>query len=254
MDLQCEIELAQAYRSRSQVARVLSEAWCRRELYCPACDSNALLPTRPNTKVLDFTCPKCGQLFELKSSSRWNSFRIPDVGYEAMVQAIRNDRAPNLFLLQYSSDWLVTDLLVVPRVFFVESMIEKRPPLAPTARRAGWVGCNILLGRIPEDGKIAVVSGGKAISACQVRNEFSRTRDLAVISPAARGWTVEVLRIVRQLGRKSFALADVYEREKELQAVHPQNRNVRPKIRQQLQVLRDLGLLRFEGRGVYSLV
>ena len=33
--------------------------------------------------------------------------------------------------------------------------------------------------------------------------------------------------------------------------LHPQNRFVRPKIRQQLQILRDLGLLEFLGRGRY---
>jgi hypothetical protein len=39
-------------------------------------------------------------------------------------------------------------------------VIEKRKPLAPTARRAGWTGCNILLRDIPEAGKIFVVRDG----------------------------------------------------------------------------------------------
>ncbi len=36
-----------------------------------------------------------------------------------------------------------------------------------------------------------------------------------------------------------------------LQARHPQNNNIRPKIRQQLQVLRDKGVIEFLGRGLY---
>jgi type II restriction enzyme len=36
-----------------------------------------------------------------------------------------------------------------------------------------------------------------------------------------------------------------------LQKLHPANRHVRDKIRQQLQVLRDLGLIEFLGRGGY---
>ena len=44
-----------------------------------------------------------------------------------------------------------------------------------------------------------------------------------------------------------------YDFESELTALHPQDRNVRPKIRQQLQVLRELGLLDFLGQGTYGL-
>jgi type II restriction enzyme len=41
--------------------------------------------------------------------------------------------------------------------------------------------------------------------------------------------------------------------ERSLAQLHPANRHVRDKIRQQLQVLRDLGLLEFVGRGKYRL-
>jgi hypothetical protein len=37
------------------------------------------------------------------------------------------------------------------------------------------------------------------------------------------------------------------------QRLYPGNRNVRPKIRQQLQMLRDRGWLEFTGRGRYRL-
>ena len=46
-------------------------------------------------------------------------------------------------------------------------------------------------------------------------------------------------------------LADVYAHEAALAALYPGNNNVRPKIRQQLQVLRDRGWLAFNGRGTY---
>ncbi|MCC7268444.1 MAG: hypothetical protein IT546_14060, partial [Caulobacteraceae bacterium] len=48
-------------------------------------------------------------------------------------------------------------------------------------------------------------------------------------------------------------LADVYAFEDRLARLYPGNRNVRPKIRQQLQVLRDQGYLDFVGRGLYRL-
>lgn len=49
-----------------------------------------------------------------------------------------------------------------------------------------------------------------------------------------------------------FTLSDVYAHEAALAALYPGNHNVRPKIRQQLQVLRDRGWLEFNGRGTYQ--
>jgi type II restriction enzyme len=170
-----------------------------------------------------------------------------------MMRAIWKDETPNLLVLQYSNDWLVSRLLLVHKAFFSESAIERRPPLSPTARRAGWVGCNILLDRIPPDGKILVVSDGLAVPMEEVRREFARVSRLSVISPTVRGWTLDVLNAIRRLGKTRFSLTELYEVEGDLQALHPANRNVRPKMRQQLQVLRDLGFVRFISPGEYLL-
>ena len=170
-----------------------------------------------------------------------------------MIRAIRADRTPNLLVLQYNSDWLVRNLLLIPKVFFSESVIEKRAPLSAQARRAGWVGCNILLGRIPEDGKIAMVSNCFPVAEEHVRREFSRVRRLAELPPHMRGWTIDVLNAIRKLGKSQFSLHEIYEYEAELKAVHPRNQNIRPKIRQQIQVLRDLGLIEFAAPGHYAL-
>lgn len=253
MNLQCRLEFAAAYKAGPQIARVVSEEWCTREMYCPACKSGALSQSRANTPAVDFACPRCEQLFQLKSLKSWNPRKIPDAGYEAMMRAIRSDRAPNLFVLQYSSNWLVQNLVLIPRAFFTESVIEKRKPLGQQARRAGWIGCNILLSQIPADGKIAVVSDGCAVPKQRVRQEFSRVRKLADLSPTLRGWTVDVLNAVRCLGKTEFSLQELYAFEAQLKEAHPGNQNVRPKIRQQLQVLRDLGLLEFSSPGHYML-
>jgi len=253
MDLQCRVALSTNYKAGSQIARVLSEDWCARELYCPACDSNRLTISKPNNPAADFECGKCDQPFQLKSLRHWNPRKVVDAGYEAMLRAIRADRTPNLLLLQYSNTWAVQNLLLVPRMFFTESVIEKRKPLGPSARRAGWVGCNILLGEIPPDGKIPMISAGVPAREQLVREEFSRVKQLALLPPPVRGWTLDVLQAVRQLGKTKFSLQELYAFEARLKALHPKNQNVRPKIRQQLQVLRDLGLLRFGAKGNYYL-
>ena len=53
-----------------------------------------------------------------------------------------------------------------------------------------------------------------------------------VKSAEARGWTLDVLNVVRTLGRAEFSLPDVYAFSSELQRLHPRNRFVQPKIRQ----------------------
>ncbi len=252
MNLQCRVELGDAYKSNSQITRVLSEDWCGRELYCAACESGRLSHSKINTPAVDFVCPECGQYFQLKGFKTWNQKKIVDAGYDSMLRAIRSDRVPNLLVLQYSPEWLVKNLLLIPSVFFSESVVEKRPPLGPKARRAGWVGCNILLDRISPDGKITVVSNSTCVAEQQVRREFSRVRKLAEVPPAVRGWTLDVLATIRKLRKVRFSLQELYEFEPYLQCIHPRNRNVRPKMRQQLQVLRDLGLIEFVSPGNYA--
>ena len=98
-----------------------------------------------------------------------------------------------------------------------------------------------------------MVSAGLPVPASHVRDEFARVRSLATIPPSVRGWTLDVLKVAHRIGKSRFMLRDVYQFEDELQASHPGNHNIRPKIRQQLQVLRDLGLAEFVGRGEYML-
>jgi len=69
-----------------------------------------------------------------------------------------------------------------------------------------------------------------------------------------RGWLIEVMKCVEALGRQEFELADVYAFEARLSALYPNNRHVKQKIRQQLQVLRDRGYLEFLSRGRYRVI
>jgi type II restriction enzyme len=126
--------------------------------------------------------------------------------------------------------------------------------LAQTARRAGWIGCNILLSKIPADAKIPVVVNGEPLTSRSVRNAYRRLSPIENLTVESRGWTLDVLNVVRSLNKTSFVLADVYARADYLGQLHRNNSHVRDKIRQQLQVLRDMGLLKFLGGGAYRLV
>ena len=252
MDLRCDIDTAIGYKARSQVARRITENWCARELFCAACSSNTLNPTKNNTPSTDFVCPICCATYQVKSSTRPPKNRVVDAAYSAMLAAIRNDATPHLIVLHYTRSWSIQNALLVPRFFLTESTIERRKPLASTARRAGWVGCNILLDKVPEQGRIPFVCSGTVVTPTRVRSRFRAISTMAGLHPNQRGWLVDVMRVMDAIGRDTFDLADLYGQEKELSDLHPNNRNVRPKIRQQLQVLRDLGVIEFLGSGRYA--
>jgi type II restriction enzyme len=125
---------------------------------------------------------------------------------------------------------------------------------------------------VVKDGEIATPEG--------VRRQFNHLKPLAALPADLRGWTLNVLNLVRRvvecsrrgneaLTRKSkpeinqslltssptkeFTNEDLYAFERELAALHPGNRHIRDKIRQQLQVLRDAGLLQHTARGRWVL-
>lgn len=113
------------------------------------------------------------------------------------------------------------------------------------------MGCNIRIGSIPKEGKIPIIEEGRCLPPASVRGNYSRVSGLSELPASVRGWALDVLGCVRRLPR-AFALADVYAYESELARLHPENKNIRPKIRQQLQVLRDLRLVRFVGSRRYE--
>jgi type II restriction enzyme len=242
------------YKSASQRARVGTESWGTSNFFCPVCDSPRLDVAPHGTATLDYTCPKCDSPFQLKSQSKPFGTRIVDAAYSQMKRAILTDRTPNLYVLHYDrTAWAVRTVILIPHFAFALSAIECRPPLAPTARRAGWVGCNILLDKIPAHARIPIVSEGTPHTPREVRASYNRLRPLEKLQAEKRGWTLDVLQVVQSLGKPEFTLADVYAHSAELAKQHPDNRHVRPKIRQQLQVLRDLGLLTFLSPGFYRL-
>jgi type II restriction enzyme len=242
------------YKSASQRARVGTESWGSSNFFCSSCESPRLEQTSRNTATIDFACPICKSTFQLKSQSTPVGARIVDAAYSQMKRAILEDRTPNLFVLHYDlAAWTVRTVVLIPRFAFALSALERRKPLSHKARRAGWVGCNILLGQIPQDARIPVIQDGIPRPPSEVRQAYQRLRPLENLKVEQRGWTLDVLEIVRSLGRSDFTLREIYSHAGTLARLHPHNSHVHDKIRQQLQVLRDLGLLIFLGSGSYRL-
>lgn len=129
-------------------------------------------------------------------------------------------------------------------------MIIKRKPLSITAKCAGWVGCNIDLRKVPESGKVFLVKDQQVIPRDNVTEQFQKTLFLRQQSQQTRGWTLDVWQCIDSLDT-NFSLNQVYAFSDLLKLKHPENNHIKDKIRQQLQVLRDKGIIVFTGRGHY---
>lgn len=255
MELSLPVERGFRYKSGSQKSRVITEKWFADNMYCPACTSKYLDATPPNEKVVDFICPKCDGRYQMKGQGHPFGYRIMDSEYYTKIKAIKNKTIPNFVFMHYSkTDMCVQDLMIVPKHFISPEIIEKRRPLGPNARRAGWVGSNVLIGRLPLDAQVYFVNGENILPENDVRTNWKRFSFLKDVAVSSKGWLTDILSAVRKLEKKDFDLSEIYSFENELSKLHPDNRNIKPKIRQQLQFLRDKGVLEFVGEGRYRVL
>lgn len=253
--LEFDRRTADQYKNSSQRVRVLTEGWVKKEVYCPNCGNVSLEQYSNNKPVADFFCNNCNEDFELKSKRDALGLKIVDGAYQSMISRLADVRNPNFFLLNYDlCSYQVLNFFVIPKHFFVPEIIEKRRPLSENARRAGWIGCNILLNRIPAVGRIFLIKNRQVEPKEKVRSVWQKTLFLREEKKVeSKGWLLDVMRCVELIQKKEFSLADVYQYEAMFSKQHPGNRHIKDKIRQQLQVLRDKGYLQFIERGCYRL-
>ncbi len=254
MDLHFNTQLVTSYKNHSQIARVLTEDWVLREIYCPNC-GNAVCSYANNRPVADFNCKVCFEDFELKSKIGKIGTRVAAGAYSKMIERLESKDKPNFFFLGYENKiWTTVDFFVIPKHFFVPSIIEERKALGVGAQRAGWVGSNILFSRIPQAGQIFYIKNGVRIEKEIVLEKWQNTVFLKQIKNSeSKGWILDIIKCIEELNKPAFVLNDMYKFEHKLSQLHPQNRNIRPKIRQQLQILRDRCFLEFNGDGEYKL-
>jgi hypothetical protein len=234
---------------------VWTERWIGDWAFCPNCGNAKLTQFESNTPVADFSCSACKEEYELKSKKGRFGTKVVDGSFRTKCERLEANNSPSLFLLNYDlANFKVANLVVVPRHFFIRDIIQERKPLAPTARRAGWVGSNILIDRIPSAGRILIVENGLIRSREAVLDQWKKTLFLRDTGLEERSWLVEIMKCVEEIGSREFRIDDVYAFENRLRARYPQNQHVKEKIRQQLHVLRDRGYLEFVSRGNYRLL
>lgn len=248
------LKLANSYKNNSQIARVLTEDWVLRNSYCPNCGKTHLNKFENNRPAADFFCSYCKEEFELKSKKGKLPNKITDGAYSTMIERINSKNNPNFFFLTYSKKWSVENFLVIPKQFFTEEIIIKRHPLSETAKRAGWIGCNIDISKIAEVGKVFLLKNTQPISPQVVTKTFENTLFLREKKKETKSWLLDILRCIDSIHKEDFTLEEIYRFEKILKIKYPNNNFIKDKIRQQLQILRDKGIIEFKGKGHYKKV
>ena len=175
MNLSFNISLADGYKSASQIARVLTEDWLARNMYCPICGEISIKKAEPNAPVKDYVCENCKSQYELKSkkdnTDKYET-KVNDGVYQTMIGRITSLDNPSFFFMHYDCNE-VNNLIIVPKCFFIPEIIEKRKPLAENARRSGWEGCNILLNKIPDFAKIPIIRNRVVLDSKKVCKELN---------------------------------------------------------------------------------
>lgn len=255
MHLFLDKDLAIGYKSHSQKIRVQTEQWVEQSIFCPSCGNEQIDRFPNNSPVADFFCTGCYEEFELKSKGEPLGAKVVDGAYSTMISRLTVANNPNFFFLTYQpSSGLIENFCVVPKHFFVPAIIEKRPPLSKTSRRRGWVGCNILLNSIPLAGRIYYLKNNQLQSRDQIIHKWQKglwLKNEADVN--AKSWLLDIMRCIEKINLETFTLDQLYAFESELSQLHPQNKHVKAKIRQQLQVLRDKGYLEFTSHGTYKI-
>ncbi|UTC63758.1 restriction endonuclease [Treponema sp. OMZ 788] len=249
-----DLSLIKNYHSNSQKIRVLTEDWVLRNFNCPICGKSKIEAYPNNYPAGDFFCKNCKSDFELKSKES-SSGKLPNIitdgAYTTMIERITSSKNPNFLFLTYK-EYEVSNFILIPNHFFTPSIILKRRPLSNKARRAGWVGCNIDISRIPDSGKIFIIKNQIETDSKEIITKYAKIKTLKKKNIESRGWLLDTITCIEKINSPEFSLSQIYAFEEELKLKHPENNFIKDKLRQQLQYLRDKGFIQFLGRGNYK--
>jgi phosphatidylserine/phosphatidylglycerophosphate/cardiolipin synthase-like enzyme len=108
-----------------------------------------------------------------------------------------------------------------------------------------------IIARVPKEKRIKFEKSEKDLFPKYEPEDDLYDGGVKTIVDTLSGWRLDTFNVVSEIPANLFKLKQVYACKQNLQELHPENRNVEAKIRQQLQELRDLGLIEFISKGVY---
>ncbi|MBQ9874467.1 MAG: hypothetical protein IJM30_08375 [Thermoguttaceae bacterium] len=225
------------------VARGIMADWPRDFLYCPKCGG---FPVSTREYVYTFhklKCLTCDNGFEVISQFEREREKLVWGEYWSIEHRFRTNDIYDLLVLAYSETTRIIDLSFVPRVCLDFDSLGKN-----------GVAAVIDLAAIPSQGKINLYRDGLTRDKSEVVDCYKRANFLFGDVKESKGWLMDVLYCAECLGKKEFALSELYKFVDYLKQRRPNNKNIEAKIRQQLQILRDKKYLEFTTRGNYRLL
>jgi hypothetical protein len=135
---------ASHFKSAPQRARVALEAWARLNLWCHNCGNPNLMTLPPNTPVADLVCLNCKLEYQVKSQSRPFYGKIKGAAFEPLRKRVVERNVPDHILIEYDRGRAqVVRVNLIRGIDLTGDRLRKRNPLSSSARRRGWVGCDI---------------------------------------------------------------------------------------------------------------
>ena len=123
MNLFLDKNLAVGYKNKSQIARILTEGWVEKEIFCPNC-GDKIESYANNRPVADFYCNKCSEDFELKSKKGKIGKKIAAGAYSKMIERLNSEQKPHFFFILGSG--LELRLLISSRQYQYCAGIRKK--------------------------------------------------------------------------------------------------------------------------------
>lgn len=157
METQLESALGQLptrWKSESRKYGEACELWLAANYYCPFCGGQ-LTKGPTNAQAVDHQCSNesCLEYFQIKATSKsfkTRSGRVRCLGASlratlASIDPITDRMTWNLVLLEYDRTTnRIKKLGLIRKCNISRENVRERNPLRPTARRAGWQGCNLM--------------------------------------------------------------------------------------------------------------
>ncbi len=223
---------------------VSASDWVESEVYCAVCGSASI----ERLDGADFRCPACREEFRLKSARGAIGDKVAENAYISTLKGVKRLKNPNYLFLS-RGERRVAELYIVPKYFLLPETVTKRPP-----KGDGRVGCYINYGIIPEQGKVAVVRNGVQINKQEVMRRVCQANALKEDDIAVRGRLFDILNIVNSFENPVFTLEEICAYSDSLKKKHIDCGDIRDMIRDQLQIMRDRGIIEFVASGLYKKV
>ena len=145
------------WKKKEKINGDLSEDFIYEHFRCLDCGSR-ISKERPGTKCFDHTCMGCGKKYQTKGRAKSlnalkncidkGQFRASGSKYKTRLNSVRNRECDFICVFYQKKDGVadsLTGILHVPAHKITEDHVIPCKPLKPSARRAGWQGCNILM-------------------------------------------------------------------------------------------------------------